>query len=190
LILQEAFMKRIALSIILLLSFASSGQALVTDVFQFSGYEWARWDSPSKYGFIGGFIAGGAYVAIGSQTEMVNKPQESKIESGELAGSSDNKDVVTTLIMYLQDDKEKDLARYFIKGVPSDQLVNGLDALYKNRHHRGIKVVDAIYLVRKQLEGASREEINATIEYLISGKDIKKLHYTDANGKFQAVIFP
>jgi hypothetical protein len=183
-------MKKIALLILLLLSFVSSGYAQVTDVFQFSGHEWAKWDVPSKYGFIGGFIAGGAYVAIGSQTAMINRPLEVKTESGELIGDSDKKDVVSTLIMYLQDDKEKDLTRYFIKGFPSNQIVNGLDVLYKNHHHRRIKVVDAIYLVRKQLEGASTEEINATIEYLISGKNIKKLHYTDRDGKFQAVVFP
>jgi hypothetical protein len=183
-------MRQIVLLIVLLVCFVSPGYAQVTDVFQFSGHEWVRWDVQSKYGFIGGFIAGGAYVAIGSQTEMINKPLGGKAGSSERVDSSDHKDVISTLIMYLQDDKEKDLTRYFIKGITSDQIVKGLDMLYRNQHHRNIKVVDAIYLVRKQLEGASPEEINATIEYLMSGKDIKKLHYTDKEGKFQAVIFP
>lgn len=181
-------MKRTLLLIGLLLSFTSTGYAEVLDVFHFSGNEWVKWDVPSKYGFIGGFIAGGAYVAIGSQTEMINK--NIKKEEVLIGKPGEKKDEISSLIMYLQDDNEKDLARYFIKGIASDQLVAGLDELYINSHHRSIKVVDAIYLVRKKLEGTSSDEINATIEYLISGKDIRKLHFTDRNGKFQAVIFP
>lgn len=181
-------MKRTLLLTALLFAFVSTGYAQVLDVFHFSGNEWVKWDIPSKYGFIGGFIAGGAYVAIGSQTEMINK--DMKKEEISIGKPGEKKDEISSLIMYLQDDNEKDLARYFIKGIASDQLVAGLDELYVNPHHRSIKVVDAIYLVRKQIEGASSDEINATLEYLISGKDIKKLHFTDRNGKFQAVTFP
>jgi len=183
-------MKKIALLSVLLLCFISTANAQVMDVFHFSGSEWVKWDTPSKYGFIGGFIAGGAYVAIGSQTTMIDKAPVNPDRPEVVQGDDADGDVISTLIMYLQEDSEKDLARYFIKGIPSNNIVEGLDNLYKNRHHRGIRVVDAIYLVRKQYEGASTEEIRATIEYLISGKDIKKLHYKDRSGKFQAVTFP
>ncbi|MDO8283152.1 MAG: hypothetical protein Q7U10_11125 [Thermodesulfovibrionia bacterium] len=181
-------MKRTFLLIALLFSFVSTGNAEVLDVFHFSGNEWVRWDVPSKYGFIGGFIAGGAYVAISSQADMINKDMKNEEVSTKKPG--EKKDEITSLIMYLQDDNEKDMTRFFIKGIASDKLVAGLDELYINSHHRSIKVVDAIYLVRKKIEGVSSDEINATLEYLISGKDIKKLHFTDKNGKFQAVTFP
>jgi len=177
----------------MLLCFASTGHAQLMDVFQFSGYQWVKWDTPSKYGYIGGFIAGGAYNAIASQTGMIDKmPDKGQVpeDKADKAGDTAKKDVITSLIMYLQDDEVRDLTRYFIKGIPSNEIVNGLDQLYMNHHHYGIKVVDAIYLVRKQHEGASKEEINATIEYLVSGKDMTKLHYRDKNGKFQAVKFP
>ncbi len=183
-------MKRIALIAVLLFGLTSAADARVMDVFHFSGNEWVTWSTPSKYGFIGGFIAGGAYVAIGSQTDMIDNALVDEKEPDEIMGDDSGKDVISTLIMYLQDDSEKDLARYFIKGLPSNKIVDGLDALYKNRHHRRIRVVDAVYLVRKQYEGASAEEILATIEYLVSGKNIQKLHYKDKAGKFKAVTFP
>ncbi|MBI4844128.1 MAG: hypothetical protein HY809_07395 [Nitrospirae bacterium] len=182
-------MKRVLLIALLFFS-ASPCRAEVLDVFQFSGNEWVKWDSSLKYGFIGGFIAGGAYVAINSQTELIDRPAGDKEPSSGIQDDSSKKDIISSMIMYLKDDKENDLTRYFIKGVPSNKIVKGLDELYVNPHHRGIKVVDAVYLVRKQIDGASSEEIAATIEYLISGKDISKLHFKDKSGAFRAVRFP
>jgi len=86
------------------------------------------------------------------------------------------------LILCHQDD---DLKRYGLYEITVGQLVDGFDLLYSDFKNKQIVMRDAIYVVKKQIKGASPEEIEALLQYLRSDNDPHKLVYTDKNGKIK-----
>ncbi len=70
------------------------------------------------------------------------------------------------------------------------QIVEGLDVLYSDFKNRNIKINDAIYVVKRQIEGASEEHIEAMLQYLRSGKKTEKLMYKDSDGNTIYIVFP
>src|SRR5512136_201104 len=58
------------------------------------------------------------------------------------------------------------LRRYSIFSITNIQLYEGLEKLYNDSKNTNILLNEAVYLVRKQLQGASDEEIQAILPWL------------------------
>lgn len=85
----------------------------------------------------------------------------------------------------------KRLEQWKIFNIPYEQIVDGLDVLYEDYKNRNIIIPHAVHIVKKQIKGASEEEINAILEYLRGGmEDKSKLKYKDKTGKLQEAEFP
>lgn len=56
--------------------------------------------------------------------------------------------------------------RISVKNITVGQVKDGIDAFYKDFSNRRIKIIDAIYVVKMQIEGKNSELINAQIRYL------------------------
>jgi hypothetical protein len=163
------------------------------------GSDWSEWPVQRKYNYITGFLSGIGYVT-GKNTEEVDvkydgekglevfisymSPDEknrkntfSRVEIAQLLGFN-----ITT--------KNKTLDRYNIVEISNSQLVAGLDALYADFKNKRLKIHDTIYVVTKQIKGASPEEIEAVLQFLRSDRDFQKLFYTDKNGQKKYAHFP
>ena len=97
---------------------------------------------------------------------------------------------VALLLNYQLANRNIGLHQYSISGVTNDQLIDGLNVLYGDFKNKGIKIRDAIYIVKKQIKGASSEDIEAALQYLRADKDDSKRFYTDKDGKKKYVSFP
>jgi hypothetical protein len=82
------------------------------------------------------------------------------------------------------------LYSYGIIEITNGQLVEGLNAFYNDFKNKQVKIWDAIYVVKKQIKGASTEEIEAVLQFLRVDKDYKNLPYTDKDGKRKCATFP
>jgi hypothetical protein len=67
------------------------------------------------------------------------------------------------------------IQRYAMSGITIGQMISGLDELYKDYKNVNIYIQEAIYVVKKQINGSSSEEIEAILQYLRSGRDYNKL---------------
>jgi hypothetical protein len=82
------------------------------------------------------------------------------------------------------------LDRYIIVGITNDQIVDGLNKFYEDFRNRGILLGHAIYVVKKQIKGASPEEVDAVCEYLRSDYKFEKLKYKTKDGTINYATFP
>ncbi len=71
-------------------------------------------------------------------------------------------------------------------------MVDGLDSLYKDFKNENIRNHDAIYVVKKQIEGTLPEDIERILVWLRQGKkDDELLNIRGRDGKIVRVItFP
>lgn len=89
----------------------------------------------------------------------------------------------------------RNLAGYVITDMTLEQLIDGIDILYSDFKNRSVFLVDAIYVVNKQIKGTSQDDIEKILLWLRSGgkwenKD-KFLTVKDAEGKVIKIIsFP
>jgi len=82
------------------------------------------------------------------------------------------------------------LVRHKMPDNTNGQIVAGLNELYKDFKNTNIFIPEAIYVVKKQINGSSSEEIEAILQYLRSGRDYSRLNYTDKDGKVKKAVFP
>jgi len=84
------------------------------------------------------------------------------------------------------------LQRYAIYYVSARQIVEGTDILYKDFKNKGIKINDAIYVVKRQIEGTSPEDIEKILIYLRSNyENVESLITRDKNGGvINSIQFP
>jgi len=83
------------------------------------------------------------------------------------------------------------LTHYSIIGITNGQIVDGLNLFYDDFRNRHIKLPDAIYIIRKQILGASKEEIEAIMEWRRNpNRDSNKLIYKDKEGNLKLADFP
>jgi len=134
------------------------------------GNDWINYNAWNKVGFISGMI-------IGVSLAIHYKPDKNIII--EFSNKLDNK-----LKDYLPESSDLEELNTFIKhlyrislfNITVGQLKDGLDEFYKDFSTRRIKIIDAIYVVKMQIEGKSPELIEAQILYLkrqpISNKEL------------------
>lgn len=128
------------------------------------GNEWNSWPRFKKLVYIDGLITGINTAVIGVAGNII------------MGGERPSKHIY----------------RYLINKVTVGQIVDGIDLLYKDFKNRNIYVIDAVYVVYKQIKGTPPEDIERILLWLRSGR--KKNDYLvvkDNEGKIVRVItFP
>lgn len=210
-------MKKIVLfiSVILFLLIHNSPMAYTEVINKLDGNNWKKWGEMEDVGkvikkyFVFGFMLGSSFASIGGAPSMIGKEYDADnaqkvfdsyigvtIKDGKLQEiemkENFNREEVVLLIDFFLNRTRKNLSRYTLpKESNTGQFIEGLDKLYEDFKNRNIDLHNAIYVVKKQIEGASEEEIEAILQYLRADqKDLSKLKYKDKTGKIQITEFP
>lgn len=128
------------------------------------GDDWTGFPEAMKFGYIVGFQSGTYGMIIGNYQKNA-KNQDSKTRNGQLI-------------------------QYFIGNINPAQISSGLDTLYGDFKNKQIKLVFAMYIVKKQISGGSAEEVEAILQYLRSNMDSSKLYFIDKDGKKKMASLP
>lgn len=170
------------------------------DVKKFNGNAWRELSRTSKSFFIGGFMSGSGYV-IESNISPLYGPYDKekgsnissrlfKLNDNEMQKNLFSGDDLFLYFNYYQEIRNTNLLKFNIVNITNEQISDGLDRLYEDFKNRGIKLADAIYVVQKQIKGATEEEIEAILQYLRAEKDYKKMKYTNKGGETLWIDFP
>ena len=174
-------MKRLA--IILVVAFAITPSAAKADITDIDGHQWKEMSGLSKNSFLIGFISGSDFVAYDNIDQM----------------SEDMPSEVADVIMEAGQRKaikfrNDRLRKYRILNIKVGQLSEGLDKFYSDYRNYRIKIQQAIYIVVREIRGASPEEISAITEKLRSYPDGvlggTRINYIDKFGQKQSSEFP
>lgn len=133
-------------------------------VVDIDGDDWTGFPETIKLGYIMGFQSGTYSMIIGNYQKNA-KNRDAKALNGQLV-------------------------QYFIGNMSPGQIISGLDSLYGDFKNKQIKLIYAAYIVKKQINGASSEEIEAILQYLRSNMDSSKLYFIDKDGKKKKVDLP
>lgn len=186
-------MKKLFLIIIISLVFTNSGLAETID-----GNNWNNMDLIKKAYYIRG-LADGNFIALARGLSLFREGvqehgkdliiEEHDVHIG--APAFEPVDSPVCELEYLVESAKK-LWRYNLTELALSQLTDGLDELYKDFKNRQIAVYDAVYVVRNQIQGASKEDIERILLYLRGGqKDFDLLRVKDEKGDIIRIIkFP
>ena len=192
-------MKRLIVILIVLVPLLSVAQEK-TDVSKYDGNSWRSMDYSTRLAFISGFMLGSWSVNSGCQMSenLFMKEGSGYTEAKGLKVLTDywtpkkqyTKEEVGLLLEGRMRMFNSYLDKYGIIGITNDQIVDGLNKFYEDFRNRGILLTQAIYVVKKQIKGASPEEIDAVCEYLRSDYDFRKLPYKTKDGTINYATFP
>lgn len=177
------------------------------DISNYDGNEWRIWDSSHKVFFISGFISSTAYIVsenLISLSKNYNSKEAEKLSEEFYKSLYDkekkdkNKKILfSTIEISLLMEQEKAIKnraiyKYVIENITNGQIKDGLDVLYEDFKNRSIKITDAIYVVKKQIEGTPQDDIEKILLWLRGGKkDFTQLFVKNENGDFVRLIdFP
>ena len=190
--------------------------AELPDVSEYDGNDWDTWDYARKLSFASGFIAGASNVISNNYDQFLYVEDKSKYDENngsdvlmKLYMKQYDKDVeetknkkiktakkynirdIANFAEYISIINNNKLSRYTITKITNGQLVEGLNQFYKNFTNKNIKVKNGFYVVRKQIQGAASEEIEAVSQHLRSpSRDLSKLKYKDSTGQIKWATFP
>lgn len=123
--------------------------------------------------------------------EMAKPPMVPAPPAPETRKQRYSRDEVSLLLEREYRRSQEWLTHYSIIGITNGQIVDGLNLFYDDFRNRQIKLTDAIYVIRKQILGASKEEIEAITEWLRTlDRDFNKLRYKDKEGNIRHADFP
>lgn len=170
------------------------------DVDKLNGNDWRELSQVRKADFIGGFMSGSSYVIDNSKVILFGEYSEEKgknilsrlfkINNAEMDKKLFSGNELILYENYYAKGRNEGLLKFHILNITSGQIRDGLDKLYEDFKNRGIKISDAIYVVMKQIRGATEEEIEAILQYLRAEKDYKKLKYINKSGNAEYITFP
>lgn len=133
-------------------------------IIDIDGNDWAGYSEAIKAGYVIGFLSG-SYGVIAGNIQKGND-RGSKARNGQLG-------------------------QYFIGGISPSQIITGLDALYDDFKNKQIRLIFAVYIVKKQISGGSAEEIESILQYMRTDMtDPSKLNYIDKDGKKKMASLP
>jgi len=175
---------------------------IAEDIVEYNGNTWRSWNFERKTYFVAGFIGGSAYTIMKNQFSSSvsfdqKKASDLWIETMTPYASAQKQKIYNAddikLIVYIEGKYMRDsLSDYLIAEISSDQIADGLDILYKDFKNRNILLMDAIYVIKKQIKGSTPEDIERILLYLRSDKkEDKHLRIKDEKGKIIKIIsFP
>lgn len=179
------------------------------DINEYDGNDWRSWNYNRKMNFIAGFIAGSGHVTTKSHTYLHTTSPLMLLPSSINEKKADDlwREVMSILmqkkktykaddvklIVYIEIKRMQDfLSDYSIPNITSGQIADGLDILYEDFKNRNILLVDAVYVIKRQITGSPPEDIERILLYLRSNrKEYKHLQVEDEKGKIIRIIsFP
>lgn len=186
---KEVIMKKtglLCICIILLFIMAIPKPSYSADIDDMDGNAWRVNSYIWKQGYVAGFFAGSSYVV---SDNLYPTAKDYDIDN------TNKLDEVGILLEDQKAQKNKQLTRYiFLVGtVTNTQVTEGLDKVYEDFKNRSIKLRDAVYLVKKQIEGTPQEDIERILLFLRGGKRdyFKHLFIKDEKGKLiRYILFP
>jgi hypothetical protein len=173
---------------------------------EFDGNAWVNWTNAEKAIFLNGFISGSNKVisensikafyssAYCSSEYIVAKAKLLWLQVVDVDPNRQqlysHKDICTLLDSQIISNTNA-LFKWGVYEITVSQLCEGLNLLYSDSENKNLKINAAIYVVKKQITGASPEEIEAILEWLRGDmKDYRKLLYTDKRGKRKYAEYP
>jgi len=197
-------MKKIIYASVLLSFFFFVNLATANDISEQDGNDWNGYSETAKVFFVSGFMMGSAYIVTET---YLQSPKEFDINKAYSLASkiynSDKKLKKTQNITFTKEEiilwgnyrseiRNNTLFPYGLYKITVGQIKSGLDVLYKDFRNVRITIPDAIYVVKKQIEGLSNEDTEALLLYLRGGKaNTDLLFIKDSEGKFVKYIsFP
>lgn len=159
-----------------------------TDISENDGNNWRTWDRVKKVFFIEGYIFGSSKVIkenYDSISDDYNEKDGNQIYLDYYASFLDTIEDESKKILFSNKEtkliidketifKNNRLRRYGIFNITVGQMGDGLDVLYEDFKNRSIPITDAIYVVKKQINGASNDDVERILLYLRSGKTNRK----------------
>ena len=175
-------MKRIMASLLLYVVSASTFA-------QATGSDWVQWEAQRKAAYIDGLISGSYWVAANSVVPASVFPNEAVRKRAETVWAEATSEFqealssqkpppakysATDVMLYAMFDgfKKNPLYERAMIKISTEVLVDGINSLFTDQQNRIIKVNDAAYLVRKQVEGAPKEDIQILLPYLRGEKPV------------------
>lgn len=171
-------MKKCLLIILIALLFCHPAFADKTVVSEFDGTEWQSWGEAKKFHFLTGFLLGSSYVIkhnepflqkdfkIQQFDEMRRRLSLGNSKKRKSPQNTFTKEEVILWGHYRASMIQSGLKDYAIYEITVSQLSKGIDDLYKEARNTKIKMADAIYAVKKQIQGASPDEMENMLMYL------------------------
>lgn len=181
---------------VLLLVLSVSSPLYAKSISEIDGNEWNSWDKSSKGNFIIGYISGSCFTADNNNDDVSLAWRDPENPTGAVIGTIIGIRKMTEEEFKLAKKKNELLKRYCITGISVSQLVDGLDTFYRDFKNRSIRVNISIYVVRKQIQGASDEELGTVINFLrrMSNETVyggvPGLKYKNSSGEELEVSFP
>jgi hypothetical protein len=197
-------MKRLLLIIFIIL-YPCLLHAEMSNISEITGNDWKTLSYANKTAFTLGVISSANYVAkqnisyspIVSEQEYDTKKAIALFSGFEKSKSRKvivyNKKEVDLMREHTRRTGNYLLRRYSILRITNIQLYEGLEKLYDDFKNTNILLNEAVYLVRKQIQGASDEEIQAILLWLrtpANQRTFDQLIYTDKMGKAFYATFP
>lgn len=180
-------MRRFAGIFFILIFILFMGNAWAEYISNYDGNTWIGWDDSTKNAFIVGFMSGCNIVVEENQMGIAAKMYDLAVKEKK------PKKTISEIFSHALDEKfrNEELKKYSLINIAAGQMSDGLNTLYQDFKNRNIKITDAIYVVKKQIQGASAEEVEGVLLFLRSGKvELDNLRIIDKEGKSKLITFP
>lgn len=186
-------MKKITLCMVIVLLHASICLA-VDDITEWNGNNWRQLDKTTKIFYITGFTVGSYYIVDHHFTPMEGFDKDKaqslslrvySLKDGEKITLS--KEEALSLQREIYFDANQSLMTYALNGIAVGQIMDGLNALYEDFKNRSIQLSDAIYIVKKQIRGAPKQDIEQILLFFRRGKHIEPLDQADTKVVVHAI---
>lgn len=135
-----------------------------------NGHDWRTWSQSRQVAYVAGFMVG----ALAATANSV-----SQIPSCSSQTQEDRKALI-----------ERIIATNIASDITTSQIVDGLNRLYGDFKNQNIKIYDAFFVVRNQINGWNPKQTEAALLYLRSGYDVSKLVFINDNGNEEFLKFP
>lgn len=162
------------------------------------GQLWKSWNSATKKIFLAGFMAATDYISFNQAPQYLGDSKTiTMARYSDYADLAHNKRErysareVTSLLNFVRHEQYSDLKRYRLSMLPMDDLIRRIDRFYDDYRNNGIKVTDSFYFVKRKLDGATDEELQAVLQHLRT-PDTKatEIVFTDRRGELMVATFP
>jgi len=172
-------MKKLLFGILIIILSCQPALAAKTGLSELDGSDWQAWDEEKKVHFLSGFLLG-SYHVIKQNEPAISKDDGShryddmrrRLSSGQdrkrqrVKTTTFSREEVILWGHYRASMIQKGLADYAVYDVKISLLSKGVDELYRDSKNMKIRISDAVYAVKKQIKGASREDMERMLQDL------------------------